>query len=420
MKALTKRIHSFSVFIPIFLLLLSLISVSVFAEEESTSSSLIIENIICHGNKKTSCEFIKKNFLQEIGEVLDSNEVTDARLRLGSLLRFKHVRVQLDKGSEKGKIVVAFIVKEAGQYQLGIDLSYLRYHDTGKWPQHIDGYLQLPTVTLTDLNVFGSGKIVSLELRGVRTRSRSSKEYDEDRTGTEYTVNYFDQNLFGSKNYYLNFLSSVKSYGFDEFRDPLVEEEDFVTLSDDEYTNRTETRFEFGRRLDDGAYFEIAAYTDEDYYGFSYGWNTEDDAVFPTRGSQFKISSSNPFDIDKALIYYKKHFDFRKGRIVSVTGASSINEEEGWPIDTSSRRSSVGAQLTLLNEKKRMSGLYSGWYFLLSFSETEKDRIYSNQIEKRLLAGVGYKLQNDYLVINIGVNYQDGELEYREKGNRPW
>ncbi|NQZ12483.1 MAG: hypothetical protein HRT35_35465, partial [Algicola sp.] len=80
----------------------------------------VIDGITCEGNKNTECDFITKKYYQQIGDVLDAEEIADAKLRLGTMIQFKTVNTRLAKGKERGHVVVVFEVSEANhiQYEL--------------------------------------------------------------------------------------------------------------------------------------------------------------------------------------------------------------------------------------------------------------------------------------------------------------
>lgn len=125
---MNKDIFDNSLLRILFVILFSLSVMPFFATAQVTSTQpiLIIDDIICQGNENTECDFITKKYYQQIGQVLDADEIADARLRLGTLIQFKAVNIHLEKGSQRNHVVVVFDVNEASniQYELGANYGY--------------------------------------------------------------------------------------------------------------------------------------------------------------------------------------------------------------------------------------------------------------------------------------------------------
>ncbi|MFT4925874.1 MAG: hypothetical protein ACI8WB_001969, partial [Phenylobacterium sp.] len=118
----------------------------------SGSPAWIIDDIVCEGNNTTDCDFITKKYYQHVGDVLDPNEIADARLRLGTLFQFKNVSTRLKKGAERGHVVVVFAVSEASniQYDLGLGYRYGQFESKFNDCNNPDSLLELNTNCLVN------------------------------------------------------------------------------------------------------------------------------------------------------------------------------------------------------------------------------------------------------------------------------
>ena len=85
--------------------------------ESSEEPRLIVEDVSCKGNTTTSCQFIIGHLHLALGDRLNEEEIQSARLRLSSLPNFISVDIHLEKGSEKGKVLVVVEVVEADRVE---------------------------------------------------------------------------------------------------------------------------------------------------------------------------------------------------------------------------------------------------------------------------------------------------------------
>src|SRR3569833_3033626 len=77
------------------------------------TTALIVDDIVCRGNLTTSCKFIRGHMFLRAGESLDENEIGNATLRLSWLSNFRSVAIHLEKGSQRGRVIVVIQVAEA-------------------------------------------------------------------------------------------------------------------------------------------------------------------------------------------------------------------------------------------------------------------------------------------------------------------
>lgn len=267
---------------------------------------LVIEDLRCRGNAATSCEFILGHVYLGRGDALDETELQNAQLRLSTLRTFASVDIYLEKGSERGKAVVVIEVVEADpiatEWLLGASyrLGALRSVAAGR---------------LLHQNLFGAGKFADLSIVTVSPLNGPSEER------YSASLRYADPHLFGSKRY---FAIARMSYEDAEVGSR------YGNFVDD---NVLRVNASLGRRLWDFSYllvgygyravndqlrgawqsdgtFDLHRERNRHVIDFLYGWNSEDDLYFPTRGSSFHIGGGWDFgtvdDSDEFYVQFRK------------------------------------------------------------------------------------------------------------------
>lgn len=249
----------------------------------SQPSELIVDELVCRGNAATSCDFILGYVYLGPGDVLDEQEIVNARLRLSSLPAFRLVDIYLERGSLRNHVKVVVEVVEADPYarESLIGTSY-----------RVDSLSQLLSGRLTHQNLFGTGKILDLTtLAQVPLDGRVRSEYSG-------RLQYVDPHWLGSKRtFFILGLSGGRS--------------ELETLENEQFdVSNIGFDLTIGRRLWDFSYFSIYyrynAHVDIEYealrvdgtaergefsgdnhvFAANYGWNSEDDPYFPTSGSR--------------------------------------------------------------------------------------------------------------------------------------
>jgi outer membrane protein assembly factor BamA len=255
------------------------------ARGSEQDTKLIVQDIRCRGNVSTSCKFIRAHLYLPVGGRMDEDEVNDAKLRLSALPNFRSVDIYLEKGSEKGRVVVVIEVAEADSFTMALVLgtSFRRNTD-----------IQTFAARFSDHNLFGAGKILDLLVVGDAAVTRTAaREYAT-------RLEYFDPQLFGSNRYFLasGLFYSKSAYNFPE-NDALNNGGAGVDVSlgrrFGSFSYATAGyRFIFNSSLDsrylafDG---NLTTLTDSPrrVLLFTYGRNSEDDSSFPTRGWMFHL-----------------------------------------------------------------------------------------------------------------------------------
>ncbi len=247
-----------------------------FAQEDAVDPPLLVQDVKCVGNVKTSCDFIASHLYLSPGDSINEKEIQSAKLRLSSVSKFKSADIRLEKGFEVGKASVVIEVVEADsvkkEFALGtvLENSSLSQRIAGRISHH---------------DLFGAGKILELELAGqVRVSGPIQSGYAS-------RLQYIDPSLFGSKKYFLVAGLSQEKSGY--------EEKDGYNYE----FQKAGADISLGQRNADSSYFTIgyqhlltsrysvnSIQTYNKIYRFGYGWNTEDDTYFPTQGSRFGLS----------------------------------------------------------------------------------------------------------------------------------
>jgi hypothetical protein len=269
--------------------LVLLLPLSALGQAATDAQSLIVEDLSCRGNAVTSCDFILGHVYLAPGDAVDEEELGNARLRLASLPSFHSVEIYLEKGSARGRVRVVIEVTEADPYaREWITGSSLRF----------DSLSHLFAGRLTNQNLFGTGKLLDATLLAyVPLDGRVRSEYSS-------RVQYVDPHWLGSKRMYAIAGVSGGHSDFETFSDDLLRQRldnvgfdlalgrrifdfSYVSLF---YRYNALVDVEQTRRQPDGSIARASESFDNHAAGVSYGWNSEDDPYFPTRGSRAALT----------------------------------------------------------------------------------------------------------------------------------
>ncbi|WOH38271.1 hypothetical protein RI844_03270 [Thalassotalea fonticola] len=418
---------------------------------------LIIDDIICSGNKDTDCEFILKKYYQTIGDVLDPNEVADAQLRLGTLFQLTDTNVYLEKGEQRDHVIVVFAVQEANNIQyevssgfqfsdfnendyvydcIGYSADYQR-HYYQESPTGITDTRQIDseykdcdtqadlssfyvTSKVTDFNFLGTGKELSFFLsyndfeRDVDSRVNtlttneyySSDNYTFEQSTESYSnshsqqhdtkvigLRYFDPHLFGSAHYYLDSSLNYYSVETDVGADP-------------DNNNLTAFDIALGYRFGRHSYFTLATsqligyeipsdgtdyFNVPDRYSFSYGWNTENDALFPSQGEDFSVKAIFNRDIpesdsDELVVSYQKHTGLSADNIITLGAQTSLKQQDVFDKDNADKSAlaEVSLRFSRNNIISKVSGVYSHWFIGVNLGVIYQDDVDVSSYQTRI------------------------------------
>jgi hypothetical protein len=246
---------------------------------------LIVDDIVCRGNSTTSCKFIRGHLFLKAGERLNEDEIRNAMLRLSWLPNFKSVAFHLEKGSQEGRVLVVIQVVEADPIATAFSAG-LSFR-SGSQSATLSG-------RIGDHNLFGAGKSLDLILVGEQPISGTVAR--ESLARLEYT----DPQLFGSSHNFLYggayHLDSVYRYanggsylsdvsGLDVSVGRHFGRFSYFTVG---YEYLPQSSF-FSATRKAGGGFSTHYDAPRNLLLLGYGWNSQDDPNFPTRGSRLSL-----------------------------------------------------------------------------------------------------------------------------------
>ncbi len=260
------------------------------AQADEAAASLQIQEIRCSGNANITCDFIRDHLYLKPGDRLEEEEIRNAELRLSALRNFDSVAIHLEKGAQRGQVVVVIGVTENSP----IAMEWV----TGGSYRMEAGHV-LGGGRIAHQNLFGEGKFA--DVTAVTRVPLSGKGRNET---YDFVVRYADPLLFGSRRWYGIAAGGwhkgdyIDQYGNFASLDTLQLDlaagwrfADFSYLTSG-FTYRPGLTLSTGRWLRDGT-FETDNGDDLDYsFNLTYGWNSEDDLLFPTQGSTFTFGTS--------------------------------------------------------------------------------------------------------------------------------
>jgi outer membrane protein assembly factor BamA len=274
--------------------------------QSAPEPSLVVEQLVCRGNASTSCTFILGQVYLAEGDVVDEEELQNAKLRLLWLRNFESVSIYLEKGSARGRARVVVEVVEAKP--ITTELAYGLFDQDATRGQSLSG-------RFTHYNLFGSGKIFDARANAISPFSGPTiRQYFA-------RAQYIDPHLFDSKR---NFFTVGASYlngaltqrdgdRFEHFFREQVSYDvtlgrrlwdfSYVTLG---YQHRPVINVPSNARQDD-EHFETVDTPRNGAMALGFGWNSEDDPYFPTRGSRLDVSVIAPTALARSTTAFYRH-----------------------------------------------------------------------------------------------------------------
>jgi outer membrane protein assembly factor BamA len=262
-------------------------------------SGLIVEDIRCKGNVVSSCPFIRGYLHLAPGDRLNEGEIQNAKLRLASLPDFISADIHLAKGSQKGKVLVILEVLEADRVE--------NEFTTGT-SSRLSSYSQTIEGRIADHDVFGTRNTLNLDVEGIVPLGGLTRD------GIYSRLQFVDPKLFDASRYFLiagvayqNSRTDYPNGDFDK-TDQLgidisvgrrVFDYSYVTLG---YLHRAISDSVSQYRGRSGVFSTDTNPNSDKGLSFGYGWDSEDDPYFPTRGS--RLSSS--FGSSWASVRFRK------------------------------------------------------------------------------------------------------------------
>ncbi|SFC01517.1 hypothetical protein [Pseudoalteromonas denitrificans] len=421
---------------------------------EVSTPTLVIDDIRCNGNETTECSFVTKKYYQQIGDILDTDEIADAKLRLGTLFQFKSVDIYLEKGGQRGHVVVVFDITEASniQYDLGAGYQYAEQNSEKSREQYCYSDLGSESSScffvttnikqsdyqinakITDFNFLGNGKELSFMFFGKRGNSEVkaspadsfmnnsfylkniSEPSKSDNDNYDFSLHYYDPHLFDSSRYYLSANIRESKYTHKQKNNKLYSNGIYAfSISTPTKYKLTNIDFSLGRRFASHSYISLDVSRKSNPFGsahkiysMSYGWNTEDDALFPTQGEIFSSSITSTETREEGSVYYKYNFDLAENKIFSL-GSSVIYTQSKHSSNNYGYGGELSARFTHISSIDKINGRYSGWYIGTKIGNT----IWPNHDANSLILNVnaGYTHQTDNMIYRFTLGYDKQEYK---------
>jgi outer membrane protein assembly factor BamA len=292
-------------------LLLSVLASAAYSQERA-ADSVFIERIECLGNRRTACEYIQRMMHLPLQVAVSDDEIRSAALRLSALPNFESVDIRLNKGSEKGRAILLVEVVEARSIvtELAAGVGYQAYESEYADEQKAGSLAG----RISDQNLFGTGKILEL---GASSDYRRSSIFDSRLLSTSLT--YIDPQLFGNERLFgsaaavysdTRVTQHVQTFYSGPYNQPLpapdrdIESGVWSTSFDLSvgirlwsysylFASNRHAHYRFSADPDPG--LEMFKYTleaDGDESALVYGWDSEDDVYFPTKGSKLSLAAT--------------------------------------------------------------------------------------------------------------------------------
>ncbi|MBL7557703.1 MAG: hypothetical protein JNM24_17875 [Bdellovibrionaceae bacterium] len=291
------------------------------AQDMPNPSELIIDNIVCEGNDSTSCDLIQKEIYLNIGDRVNEEELSNARIRLQLKNLFKSVNIFMKKGTERGHVNIVVEVIEGNPFFMEVDYQLQGTRDSN---------FHNRSVSMGHRNLFGLGKTFRFTYNQDEYSWQTQKYF---RT----TFSYIDPNLFGIKKLFFNINASferpLSSNNQDNHIDYVYEKNDAYSfllgyrIFDFSYISISQTKYDSVARYENSK--ETYSHTKiED--SVTYGWNSEDDSYFASSGSKFALSyvmtQPEPGDFYSSVedrsfqkVYFKKNWTLAPKNFFSIS-----------------------------------------------------------------------------------------------------
>jgi outer membrane protein assembly factor BamA len=379
----------------VLLALLLSVSAPAWAQDVAVAAAedppLTVERLLCRGNENTSCEFILSHLYLSVGDNVDEREIREATIRLSWLPSFESVSIYLEKGSQRGRANVVVEVRES---------NHVIWEAMAGFHAQTSSVGQFFHARATHYNLFGEGKILDA---AASTRVHIDGPVFRS---TNWGVQYVDQHLFGSKRnfaaaglWYQDFrrewdngdVVDAEQLGLDLTFGRRLFSFSYLTVG---YQFRPLDNVDSQRRQDDGK-FDVRTGQSRGGIHVTYGWNSEDDPYFPTRGSRLHYG-------------FYRSIDGGDGHILSF--------RKNWqPFDAGVWTLLVDTQITLgfqysrlFDPGERFGGARKGLWYVTPFT-----RPYYNTVDARHFRELG---------VEAGVRFQTrsfGVVNLYVFGSRP-
>ena len=421
-------------------------SEQVFLGAPLKKTALIIDDIICIGNDETNCSFIRNKYYQHIGDELNPDEIIDAKLRLGTLIQFKHIDVYLKKGKQRGHVVVVFDIEEASnlQYELSYDMKRIKSKedfyacfgdavpdnkeelinlcDRDKY--RISETQQYISAQATNFNFLGLGKELSLSISGYKYDKDADhfkqsliEPADTDSWSTRYitthntlSLDYYDPHLLNSPYYY--FTANIQ---LTQSQSKYTETDDSNSqTSRESYPSNKRSWFSFGRRFARYSYVSLGIagdldeQIDENYY-FNYGFNSENDTLFPVYGEKLSTRYASLSNGYRYQLSYISHLNLDDYSAISLGVNADYYKESNRHFYSKVEEVGLTAKYSNYKVIDAKAGTFSGWSLGATFRKKQDWYDSNPQEDFRIIEfDAGYTYQTENMIyrfyLKVGLN----------------
>lgn len=270
---------------------------------------LVIQDVRCAGNSLTSCDFILRHLYLERGQTLDEEEIRNAELRLSASRTFGSVDIRLEKGAERGAVIVVIEVEEANR----LDMEWLLGGSSRREAQR-----GVFAGRIAWQNLFGEGN--SVDLGVVAKVPISGDTYNE---AYDVALRYADPQLLDSQRWFgvasaswrkRRYLDRYGNFGsLDSLQFDVTVGMRFGDFSYVSFTQefRPDNDWISGRWNSDGSLVISQPQSFSKHPSrIVYGWSSEDDLHFPTQGSTFQLTAGGDYEPNSPE--GRQHVQFRK------------------------------------------------------------------------------------------------------------
>jgi len=259
-------------------------------DSAADSQPLRVQEIHCAGNQQVSCDFIRGHLRLQPGATLDEDEIRNAELRLSALRYFDDVSIHLEKGAQRGAVIVVIAVTEN---------SPVVTESVAGFSSRMDVERLLVGSRIAHQNLFGEGNFA--DLTAVASIPLGGPGRDES---YGLALRYVDPMLFDSRRW---FGIASAAWRKDDYEDQygnyahLETPQLNVTMgwrfADFSYLS-SGLSYRPGIELSTGQWLRDQTFETDDEEDLElslrldYGWSSEDDLLFPTQGSTLQIGMS--------------------------------------------------------------------------------------------------------------------------------
>ncbi|PAJ74778.1 hypothetical protein CJF42_08850 [Pseudoalteromonas sp. NBT06-2] len=419
-------------------------------QQESVTPKLVIEDIVCKGNLVIDCDYITKKFYQNIGDILDSDKIADARYRLNALIQFNHVTASLKKGHTRGYAIIVFEVTEASNivYSTGIGFQKSHFNNQSKacdgsfiacYPNQssVNGLNNLAGVSISHLNFLGMGKEVSFSINGDKSVFKADfgqlnlenlgvegaeKIWDidaSDKTLRDYydvDITYYDPHFLDLSHYFLSGLvrwQKVKESNTLYTELIYKNNEAPIELEPNSISNKNINKtyaLSVGRRFARYSHISFGVsghFKDESGFtkGVLYGWDSTDHPLFATRGSTLKANLAFGTEFTNSSISYQRNINVFRNHIFTFGGYAEKAKFDN-NLDLLSKSLSVGyKKVSAIN---MFHGEFSAWQLDLAVGKSSLND-YSDTYKYSINGS--YTFQSSSFIFRFSLGYHDLEIK---------